>query len=194
MKPHLQLVTGRYPDGEDARNDEEDGLTRHEQSGYQSPKPRIEDFRKRRAHGMPVWPRPKSSSFDVSTTLIARALSTAETETQLLLQLADNWDDEGAVRISEKTRAYVIEIFRSVLASISYDLLPQVLEPKITPLSSGSVDLYWKTPTFTLLINIPANDGEHAEFYGSNLGTGYDLRGRIRMDDPNLRFLNWLVE
>jgi hypothetical protein len=33
-----------------------------------------------------------------------------------------------------------------------------------------------------------------AAFYGSNLSTEYDIRGRIRMDALNLRFLNWLAE
>ena len=57
-----------------------------------------------------------------------------------------------------------------------------------------SVDLYWKTDQFTLLINVKKEDGVGSDFYGERSANAQDIRGPLNVDEPDFEFLNWLVK
>jgi hypothetical protein len=194
MSPILNLVSKPYFEDDETQIEEDE--VRQPTGGFVrrrlSP---VANYRVTPEHTIEDWAKykPSSSAFEAEIQ-IGSVLAKAATEARELLSLSDDWDGEGALKIQQQTVDRALMILRGALEAVDFGSLPQLLKPDITPLSNGSVDVYWKSDTFTLLINVPAGDSDTAEFYGSNLGTGYDLRGRIHMDGPNLRFLDWLVE
>lgn len=55
-------------------------------------------------------------------------------------------------------------------------LLPN---PDLLPGANGSVNIYWKTPEFKLLVNVPAVDDELITFNGENFKRNIKVRGTI---------------
>jgi hypothetical protein len=196
MKPALSLASNRlYFEEDDSRIEDEDS---REVGGFgRARSKRVDDYRAKHSHTIQDWSKYKPSSAFATMAAelqIQMVLAKAAIDAQVLRTLPDDWDGEGALKIEQDTVDRVLKVLRGALESADLQTVHKLANPNITPLSNGSVDIYWKSDTFTLLINVPAGDSDSAEFYGSNLGTGYDLRGRIHMDGPNLRFLDWLVE
>lgn len=76
-----------------------------------------------------------------------------------LLRLKENWDDEGAKPIEPRA----VERAHDFLRCATWGAIPA-----FCPVADGSVDLWWRTDKFELLVNLPAEgDGS---FYGDNLG------------------------
>jgi hypothetical protein len=187
---HLRLVNC---DEEDLVRAEDEDL-RAENRVFPRGRSILDDYRPKHIHSIEEWSKRRTSATESAKLLISGSLERATADAQDLLALGDDWDGEGALAISAETVGRALSILRSALESVGVDYLLRLLNPDITPLSNGSVDLYWKTSNFTLLINVSSVPGASAGFYGSNLATGYDVRGQIRTDAQNLRFLNWLVE
>ena len=114
-----------------------------------------------------------------------------------LLDLKDNWDDEGSVGYAESTwrRArdflirHAIRFFRS--QNKCFDA------PEILPGPDGSIDLHWKTDARELLINVPARPHDTIAYYGDDKveGTENAIRGKNieSFKDPEWIFL-WLTK
>lgn len=87
-----------------------------------------------------------------------------------LLQLEDNWDEEGGRRIDEDTWLRTVR-FLTRYASWLWDASGRALDvPDIMPVPEGSIDLHWDYPKYELLINIPAQSDKPAGFYGDDRG------------------------
>ena len=78
-----------------------------------------------------------------------------------LLALEDNWDGEGAPAYCEQTIEAAAGFFYQLVEKS--ELATQV---RILPASEGSIDLYWKTAQFELLVNFHP-DGS-VSYYGDD--------------------------
>jgi hypothetical protein len=109
-----------------------------------------------------------------------------------LVDLPENWDDEGAAQIPRTTWELAANVLR-VAARTAQRRFGYVLPaPTIGPCADGSIDLYWgRGPDFTLLINVKAGDGETSDYYGERQKTR--IQGPFNPKQPNLDFLSLLV-
>ena len=64
--------------------------------------------------------------------------------------------------------------------------------PRIGSGPNGSVDLYWKEKDWELLINIPAEDGKMATFYGDDYGA-QKIKGSFDPNSFNYGIVPWLI-
>lgn len=75
-----------------------------------------------------------------------------------------------------------------LLARISLFLLDEDREkidvPKILPGPEGTIDIHWDEPDYELLINIPADPGGSAAFYGDNKGRS-KIKGSFDTDQES---------
>lgn len=89
-------------------------------------------------------------------------------ESKYILELKDNWDDDGAKAYSKYTWGkainFIVEYAEWILANCS----KIISSPKIYHGPDGSIDLYWKNSSFNLLINIPEKDDALGTFYGDD--------------------------
>lgn len=83
-------------------------------------------------------------------------------DSRKMLDLEDNWDDEGAVMISQRAWLKAVRLVRIAYARMGVGV------PTIGPCCDGSVDLFYKCPTGKLLVNV-RHDGTIGSYYGSTL-------------------------
>lgn len=77
-----------------------------------------------------------------------------------MLTWPDDWDGEGARAVDKNTWEYAISFLRVFCTFESFPL------PNIAACSDETIDLYWKYPMFTLLINIDVD--RSLSFYGES--------------------------
>jgi len=109
-----------------------------------------------------------------------------------ILELENDWDDQGSPKYSESTwrRAcsFLIEqaIFsRRVLGA-------ELPSPKVQPGPDASIDLHWKIERFELLVNIPNDSSKPATFYGDDYGA-LCIRGNLNPAEPIPALVVWLL-
>lgn len=98
------------------------------------------------------------------------ALRAAIEKSRDMLSLKNDWDDTGAVPISQ----IAFNDMRSFLEQAweGAEFLKEDFDldiPKINPSGDGSIDLHWKNSDRELLVNIPS-DGCFASYYGDDYG------------------------
>jgi hypothetical protein len=64
--------------------------------------------------------------------------------------------------------------------------------PTIGPGPHRSVDLYWKQPSWKLLVNVPANKDLPATFYGDNYGR-QKIKGSLDPTELSIPIIAWLM-
>jgi hypothetical protein len=109
-----------------------------------------------------------------------------------LLALPDGWDGEGAKGFTAET----VERARAFLALLSQELADKfnvsVDPPRILPADEGSIDLHWKTASYELLVNIPADRGQEIGYYGDNTQGNMPIENSCRGPGPDRRVVAWL--
>jgi hypothetical protein len=109
-----------------------------------------------------------------------------------MLDLPDDWDDEGSPRIMEETWRRATDYLRRH-AHLLYELNGSHIPiPRILPGPEGSVDLHWKTGRRELLANVPAAADQPATFYGDAFGTN-SIKGRLDTEADDLGLFTWLT-
>ena len=109
-----------------------------------------------------------------------------------LLALPDNWDDEGAKRISNATWELATGFLRRSADRFFRRFGEDLPGPKIGPCADGSIDILWRGKDFKLLVNIQPGESGNSDFYGEN-ARGLKLKGTFSQDDTELTFLEWLA-
>ena len=103
---------------------------------------------------------------ETKSTAINDSLSKEIDEARKMLELDNDWDGEGAVKISRKTWQKALDFLNR--HKLMWELEQNV--PTISPLHNGSIDLHWKNDKFELLINIQ-EDSDLAGVYGDDYKT-----------------------
>lgn len=112
------------------------------------------------------------------------SLSNSILESRELLLLKDDWDDEGAIRIEEKTLVQAIKFLIRYAEWVEEKSGLIVKSPMIGPLSDGSIDLYWTHKKVDFVINIPVYPDKIASFYGDNQ-EGLYIEGKFNLEKDN---------
>jgi hypothetical protein len=108
-----------------------------------------------------------------------------------ILGLRDDFDGEGSEGYAEKTWKRAVEFLRRHARWVWETASMKIQPPRIRPGPSGSIDLHWKTPSYELLLNIPANPAESATFYGDDYGRS-TVEGSFDPSAFNTGILTWL--
>ncbi len=134
-----------------------------------------------------------SAISEPSRNLALRILRDVLERCQSLAHLGEGWDGEDAQPVKQETiqRAvnFLIYHFTRALALRGGTDLSI---PKVGAVHDGSVDLYWKTPRFRFLVNIPDTKDAPATFFGERIGASR-ARGSVEpgaVCDLLIDFLN----
>lgn len=95
-----------------------------------------------------------------------------------MLDLPDNWDDEGSVKIELATFERAAALLR----------MGTVDAPHINPYCDGSIDLHWRKVGRELLVNVPASGP--ISYYGS-MTHGAAVKGE---EDFPAWLLDWVMQ
>lgn len=114
-------------------------------------------------------------------------------ESQQILELKDDWDGEGSAGYTKAVwnRACKFVMHNATEALKRHATV--IHAPKILPGPDGSIDIHWKTAARELLVNIPKDPNEPAEFYGDDYGA-LQIKGTLNPENPPSALLLWLPE
>ncbi len=118
---------------------------------------------------------------------VEKAIATS----RYILDLEENWDDEGASRYSPVTWQRATEFLKKQAVTTWEVHGTMIPVPRILPGPDGHIDLHWKTDAFELLISIPPREGDPASFYGDDYGK-LSIEGTLRPETINNGLLSWL--
>jgi hypothetical protein len=108
-----------------------------------------------------------------------------------ILELHDDWDDEGSIGYKEETWNRATQFVLNS-ARFLWDHHTTIMDtPDIGPGPDGSIDIHWETEKYELLVNISADLKALATFYGDNKGS-LSIKGNLNPDSDNPVLLCWL--
>ena len=111
-----------------------------------------------------------------------------------ILNLSENWDDNGAEKFKKETLERVSNLLKKILQEL-WDQMVDVPFPLISPVPDGSVDINWETDKFELLINVPAKDNLLVNLYGERMSHPEDeVEVRINYDMATQYVIPWLIK
>lgn len=109
-----------------------------------------------------------------------------------IFDLEENWDDEGALKISNKSiwNAIHFLINYSTFVLKEYNII--LKEPTLLPCSDGSVDLTWNNDTARMLINFRNSDDNEAHYYGDLYSDITQFKGSFTTGNFQEHIAMWL--
>ena len=121
-----------------------------------------------------------------------QTLTEALRASRRILDLPDDWDEEGSPRFREATWRRATEFVKLAAMAFQQRFGVWIEPPRILPGPAGSIDLHWRAAERELLINIPERDEAPADYYGS--GDAQDaVKGKLNTALPNEWILLWLT-
>ena len=100
--------------------------------------------------------------------------------------------DPDSIGYSEETLKRAVDFLTEHLLTIWSRQCVMVPVPRFGIGPNESVDLYWKQPSWELLINIPADPAALASFYGDDYGS-QRIKGSFEPREFNLGIATWLM-
>lgn len=120
-------------------------------------------------------------------------ISSVIKEANKILSLEEDWDGADGKPFQRETLDRATK-FVKLCAETALNKFSEVLAaPDILPSSDGSIDIHWEAPNYELLVNIPENQDEPAEFYGDDYGDA-KFKGTLKTDVANLGLTFWLTD
>ena len=103
-----------------------------------------------------------------------------------MLDLNDNWDDEGSKKFEEITWLSAIKFLLDYAKTIFKERKIEIKSPKIYHGPKGSIDIMWEVEKFRMVVNVNKN-GEDAMFYADNYKDQFTEGSfKIKQFSPNL--------
>ncbi len=130
--------------------------------------------------------------YEQSVPRISIRIAEAVKSSRRILDLPENWDEEGSPAYSDETWERATQFVLKNAIGQRRDSGVWVAPPKITPGPDGSIDVRWKTPTRSVLINFPHAEQEPVQFFGSD-GDVETIKGNLDLTSPNQWILVWLM-
>lgn len=122
-----------------------------------------------------------------------RPLDDAIESSRTILDIQDNWDNEGSRGYSEETWHRATSFVRDIAARFFNTTTRFRIEPPtITPGPDGSIDVRWVSPKRSILINFPADENASADFFGHDKGQDV-IKGTLDLASQNHWLLLWLT-
>ncbi|HEX9944467.1 MAG TPA: hypothetical protein VGG03_20850 [Thermoanaerobaculia bacterium] len=113
-------------------------------------------------------------------------------ESKSILDLPDDWDEEGSPAVTEETWNRAVGLLRTQTDLVLARFGLALPVPRILPGPDGSVDLHWKTGKRELLLNVPADPSEAVSYYGDDFGSDR-RRGTINPGALDADLFLWLA-
>ncbi len=109
-----------------------------------------------------------------------------------ILQLKDDWDDEGALACNKITYNRAIELLLKYTLHLfeTYNLI--IEEPEINLVKDGSIDLEWRNNSSILLFNILNKPERDIHYYGEDFKSKTIIKGFIDYDHINNDLAYWM--
>jgi len=141
-----------------------------------------------RENDFEVWPQVPTQTSEPPRN---EELQTEIEKAKKILELTNDWDGQGAESYASDTFDRAI----TFLAAHS-DFLKQfglaLPVPHIGAGPNGSIDLHWKSASWELLVNVPADMTKMASFYGDNYGV-QKIKGSVDPKTCNPGLAAWLM-
>ncbi len=112
-------------------------------------------------------------------------------ESQSILDLPANWDDNGAQPVRRETLEKATQLLVAYASYLDEHFVCSLAAPQIDAVPDGSIDLFWKEPKGQLLINIKP-DATVAAFYGDSYNEGDTIKGKIPLDGVKEYLAVWM--
>lgn len=109
-----------------------------------------------------------------------------------LLELQDDWDENGALAFTEEHWKTVVRFIADNVAWLWERRGISIEAPEITPGPAQSIDVHWQANTFELLVNIPEDHTLPVQFYGDDT-LGHDLKGTLDLSRDNFWLFLWMA-
>jgi len=107
-----------------------------------------------------------------------------------ILSLEDDWDSQGAVRISPKTFNNACNLLIDYSKKVLSTYKISINVPHINPCNNGSIDLVWKNEKARLLINVKSNNEKIiASGYGYLKNNAQPIQFILEKNKPTLEHL-----
>jgi len=120
-------------------------------------------------------------------------LESAIAASRSILDLKDGFDGRGSPHYSESVWQRAAQFLRlqwEEHVRLFGEPLPL---PEILAGPNGSIDVFWETPEFDLLVNVPADPKKEAEFSGDSHGKR-KFDGTLDPARPNRGLVSWLAK
>lgn len=123
-------------------------------------------------------------------------LSKAIEQSRYIIQLNNDWDDEGSPAYKISTWERATTLLRRSAQHLWQAYHVTLATPKILPGPAGSIDLHWQTAMRELLINIPEILDDPINFYGDDaVSGGHDIvKGIMDLSQNYLGLFVWLMQ
>jgi len=116
-------------------------------------------------------------------------------ESRRLLERQDHWDGEGSPGYVQATWDRATAFVRTNALSLWQDFGRWMQAPEIMPGSRGRIDIEWSLDDRELLVTIPVDAAEQAEFYGYDRDGAIVIKGQLDTDSPlGAWLLTWIAE
>jgi hypothetical protein len=109
-----------------------------------------------------------------------------------LLELEDDWDGNGGQSFTEDHWRLVIRFIADNVAWLWQRRGMTIEAPEISPGPGQTIDVHWQTTAFEMLVNIPADVAQPAQFYGDD-AVGHDLKGKLDLSRDNFWLFLWMA-
>lgn len=111
-------------------------------------------------------------------------------ESRAILAWPDNWDGEGSPRYDDATWNRATAFVGDNAIRLWEDEGKLMDAPDIQPGALGRIVIEWSVGDRELIVVIPANAGEQAEFYGHDDGRTITIKGELDTTSP---LSSWLL-
>lgn len=109
-----------------------------------------------------------------------------------ILELEDNWDDEGALRVDDvvykNATNFLINYSKWIFQNKGYI----IQAPQINPCRDGSIDLSWRIPKARMLINFKNDGSDLAHYYGDYYNNINSIKGYVKTDEIQEFLATWM--
>lgn|GEM_PF-1232518 len=130
-----------------------------------------------------------SNSITVSLPNELNYLANTILTSKYILDLEDNWDDDGAEKYEDTTLKIAIEFLINFGNWINHNRHSQMYIPQILHSSDKSIDIFWEEEDFRLIINI-AEIGDKASFYWDNAkDLSQYIEGNFNIENVNFMLI-----
>jgi hypothetical protein len=146
---------------------------------------------------MSIAQQPPDQYYTVAGFAIPTALAVLEQpieDSRKMLHYPDNWDGEGSPAYREETWRRAVSFLVRAAARLWEDYSVRIDAPRVLNGPNGSIDLHWTTQNRELLVNVPADPHQLADYYGDDRTGGHRVQGDLDPTEPNTWLLMWLAE
>ena len=111
-----------------------------------------------------------------------------------LLDLEDDWDDEGSPGYAEATWNRAVEFLVRLVSRLKEEYGLRLSDTQIMPGSYGNIDIHLRMPRAELWLSFPPSASAPPRYYAHDETETRIAKGTLDPASPNLWLAAWLAE